>query len=192
LADAANDQRPSIDTARKISRAELVRGYVKIGLLGFGGVAPWARHIIVEERKWLSDREYAAVLGVGTILPGPNTVNAAVMIGDRFQGPIGAILCLVAIMAAPLLALIAIATLYARFVSAPDVAAAVTGASAAAAGLIIGAALKMASKLPLATLAAFLGLCAFVAVGLLQLPLVPVVIVLAPLSVIGAMRERRG
>jgi chromate transporter len=47
---------------RNISKAELFFGFLKIGLLGFGGVAPWARHIIVEERRWLSDREFAEIL----------------------------------------------------------------------------------------------------------------------------------
>ncbi len=72
---------------KQISKAELFLGFLTIGLLGFGGVAPWVRHVIVEERRWLSDKEFAEVLGVGQILPGPNTVNAAVIIGDHFQGP---------------------------------------------------------------------------------------------------------
>jgi chromate transporter len=181
----------SPQSAEALSRSELFSGFLKIGLLGFGGVAPWARHIIVEERKWLTDKDYAAIIGVGTILPGPNTVNAAVMIGDRYQGPIGALLCLVALMAAPIAILIGVATIYAKVVAAPPVAAAIGGASAAAAGLIIGAALKMARKLPLATTTAFFGLCAFLAVGFLQWPLVPVVCALAPLSLIGAILERR-
>ncbi len=37
--------------------------YTKIGILGFGGVAAVARHVIVEERKWLDDQEYATYLG---------------------------------------------------------------------------------------------------------------------------------
>ena len=67
-------------------RLELFLGYLKIGLLGFGGVAAWARHVIVEERRWLTEREYAEVLGLGQVLPGPNVGNAAVMIGRRFHG----------------------------------------------------------------------------------------------------------
>jgi chromate transporter len=32
-----------------------------------------ARHVIIEERRWLTEKEFAAILGVGQILPGPNT-----------------------------------------------------------------------------------------------------------------------
>src|ERR1700755_2742534 len=62
----------------EVSKAELFFGFLKIGMLGFGGIAPWARHVIVEERRWLTEKEFAAILGVGQILPGPNTMNASV------------------------------------------------------------------------------------------------------------------
>ena len=55
---------------RAVSKRELFFGFLKIGLLGFGGIAPWARHVIVEERQWVTDKEFAAILGVGQILPG--------------------------------------------------------------------------------------------------------------------------
>ena len=40
----------------------------------------------------MTDKEFAAILGIGQILPGPNTMNAAVMLGDRFQGSVRAAL----------------------------------------------------------------------------------------------------
>ena len=67
--------------AETVSLLELFSGFARIGLMGFGGVAPVARHVIVEERKWLDDRDYAAVLGVGQILPGANVLNGAGMTG---------------------------------------------------------------------------------------------------------------
>jgi len=170
---------------------ELFLGFLKIGLLGFGGVAPWARRVVVEERRWLSEREYAAFLGVGQALPGPNTTNIAIMIGDRFQGGVGALIAVTALMAMPLLILVAIATLYERFAARPDVAAAIGGSAAAAAGLVIGTALKMTRRLAPGRTAVLFGLLAFGAVGLLGLPLIQVVVVLAPLSIAAAGLERR-
>jgi chromate transporter len=112
---------------KQISKAELFLGFLTIGLLGFGGVAPWVRHVIVEERRWLSDKEFAEVLGVGQILPGPNTVNAAVIIGDHFQGPIGVLLCLLGMMAMPLVIVTALAAVYDRFASIAELGAATSG-----------------------------------------------------------------
>jgi len=176
---------------REISRTELFLGFLKIGLLGFGGIAPWARHVIVEERGWVSDKDYAAVLGIGQVLPGPNTMNMAVMLGDRFQGTAGAVLSLLGLMAMPLLILVGLATLYARFAAVPWVGAAVGGAASGAAGLVIGTALKMIRNIRPTPMAWLFGLLAFVAIGVLQLPLVAVVVVLVPLSIAAAALERR-
>jgi chromate transporter len=175
----------------EVGPRELFLGFARIGLLGFGGVAAIARHVIVEEREWLDDRDYAAVLGMGQILPGANTVNAAVIIGDRFHGPRGAIAAVLGLMAAPLAVLIAVAGLYSRFGDLPDVQAGLKGAAAAAAGLVIGTALKMARNLKPEPAAALAGAAAFAAAAIFAIPLVWTVLLLAPLSVFFVWRGRR-
>jgi chromate transporter len=176
---------------RRVSKSDLFFGFLNIGMLGFGGVAPWARHVIIEERRWLTDDEYAEILGVGQILPGPNTMNAAIFIGNRFQGVAGALLSLLGQIAVPLVIVTLLSLVYARFASVPEVEAALTGAAASAAGLVLGTGLKMARKVRPAFLPSLIVVAAFVTVGLLQWPLVPVVIVLAPLGVAVARPERR-
>ncbi|HEY2816510.1 MAG TPA: chromate transporter, partial [Casimicrobiaceae bacterium] len=49
---------------RPIARTTLFLAFLKIGLLGFGGVLPWARRVLVEERAWLTDREFAEMIGM--------------------------------------------------------------------------------------------------------------------------------
>jgi chromate transporter len=176
---------------RRVSRTELFLGFLKIGVLGFGGIAPWARHVIVEERGWLSEKEFASVLGIGQILPGPNTMNAAVIIGDRFQGPVGALLCLAGQMALPLVIVTSLGVAYERFASIHEVKAGLVGAAAGAAGLVLGTALKMACRLKPTALALLITAAAFVAVGLLEWPLVPVVAALVPLAIAAAALEGR-
>jgi len=179
------------ETRRHVSKLELFLGFLKIGLLGFGGIAPWARHVIIEERRWLTDKEFAAILGVGQILPGPNTMNASIMIGDRFQGVGGVLACLLGQMAMPLVIVTSLAVVYERFASVPEVRAALVGAAAGASGLVLGTALKMARKIKPSLLALAIAVMAVVAIGLLQWPLVPVVCVLVPLGIAAAALERR-
>jgi chromate transporter len=181
----------SDDVLRAVGKRELFLGFLKIGLLGFGGIAPWARHVIIEERRWLTEQEFAAILGIGQILPGPNTMNASVMIGDRFQGVGGVLACLLGQMAMPLVIVTSLAVVYERFASVPEVKAALAGAAAGAAGLVLGTALKMAQKIKLKPLALLVGAMAFVAIGLLEWPLVPVVAVLVPLGIVAAALEHR-
>ena len=176
---------------RTVSLGELFRGFLKIGLLGFGGVAAVARHVIVEDRAWLSELEYASLLGIGQILPGANVVNTSVMIGDRFQGWAGALVCLGGLLAMPLAVLCLLAMLYDRFARLPDVQALMTGLAAAAAGLVLGTACKMARRLKPTRLAMLFGLSALLAVGILRLPLLWSVAVLAPLSIGAVLWQRR-
>ena len=182
---------PDRASPRIVSKGELFLGFLKIGLLGFGGVAPWARHVIIEERRWLTDKEFAEILGIGQILPGPNTMNAAVIIGDRFQGVPGVLLCLLGQMAMPIVIVISLATVYERFASVPEVRAGLIGAAAGAAGLLMGTGLKMIQRIRPTPLALAVGALGFGAIGLLGWPLVPVVSILVPLGVAAAALERR-
>jgi chromate transporter len=177
--------------APPVSRSDLFLGFAKIGLLGFGGVAPWARHVIVGERRWLDEREYASVLGVGQALPGPNTINAAVMIGDRFHGAVGSLLAVTGILCMPVAVLIGIALLYDRIAGLPPVAAGIGAGASAAAGLVIGTALKMARRLRPDAAALVVGLAAFVVVGLLHVPMVWAILGLGAVSIALVRWQRR-
>jgi chromate transporter len=169
--------------AGHIRLKQLFLGFLKIGLLGFGGLAPVAHHVIVEDRAWVTEQEYASLLGLGQILPGGNIINLAVIMGDRFQGIRGSLTALAALMAMPLAILMALALLYERFAGLAVVRTAIGGSAAVAAGLVIGTAAKILWKLRLSWIALLFAAMAFAAVGLLQLSLVPVIVVLAPLSV---------
>jgi len=169
------------------TRPELFLGYLKIGLFGFGGVAAWARRVIVEERRWLTEREYAEVLGLGQVLPGPNVGNAAVMIGRRFHGLPGALLTTGGIYSAPLVILIVLCLLYDRYGQLPAVAPAMAGIAAAAAGMVIGTAAKMVGKLKLAPEAIALLLLAAFCAAWLRLPLPLIVLALAPVSIFASL-----
>lgn len=170
---------------------DLFLAFLKIGLLGFGGVAPVARHVLVEERAWLTEKEYASLLGIGQVLPGANTINATAMIGDRFQGLPGVMAAIAGLMIMPIAILIGLALLYERFAQLTQVRAAMSGSAAAAAGLIMGTAIKMASRIELSQVAVVFGLLAFGAVGLLHFSLIAAVLVLAPLSIAAAFLRRR-
>jgi chromate transporter len=174
-----------------VSRGGLFFGFLSLGLLGFGGIAPWARHVIVERRRWLSERDYAAFVGMGQVLPGSNTINASVLIGQRFHGTVGAVIAVVGLMTMPLLVLVGLAVLYERFATVPEIRAGLVGASAAAAGMVIGTALKMAWRLRPTPTATLIGAAAFAAAAIVGLPLLLTVAVLVPLSIGTKFLERR-
>lgn len=170
-------------------RAALFFGYFKIGMFGFGGVAAWARRVIVEERRWMTEREYAEVLGLGQVLPGPNVGNAAVMIGRRFHGLPGALLATAGLYFAPLIILIGLCLFYDRYGQVPAVAPIMAGIAAGAAGMVIGTALKMIGKLKMQWDALVVLALAALAATVLRVPLPIIVVVLAPVSIALSLRR---
>jgi len=169
---------------RSISLFELFKGFATIGLLGFGGVAVMARHVIVEQYKWLSEKEYATILGMGQVLPGANVVNASVVIGDRFQGPKGSFVCVLGIMVLPIIILLLFAMLYDRFGQLPAVSVALTGAGAAAAGMVLATGLKMAIKVKLDLASWLIVGLAILGVLVWRVPMVYVVLALIPTALL--------
>lgn len=161
---------------------DLFLGFLKIGLMGFGGVAAIARHVIVIEREWLSDEEYGKLLGLCQALPGANTVNVAVMLGDRFQGVIGALVSVVGLMAMPLTTLVAAATVYDHVAGHPLARLVLSGAAVSAAGMILGAAAKLLVRARPSPAGWICAAAAMVAVAGFEMPLPWTLACLAPLS----------
>ena len=166
-----------------VGTSALFFGFLKIGVSGFGGVLPFARRMIVDERRWLSELEFLDVLSLSQFLPGPNVVNVSIIIGRRFGGVIGSLAACTGLMLMPLVIVLALATLYAQVAQFDAVRGALTGVSASASGLILATALKLAR--PLRENAWQIGVCivAFVCIALLRVPLLWLLAVLCPLSI---------
>jgi len=174
-----------------LSLSALFFGFLKVGLSGFGGVMPFARRMIVDQRRWLNESEFLDVLTLSQFLPGPNIVNVSVIIGRRFQGVAGSIAACGGLMLMPLVIVLTLATVYAQYAQVEAVRGACSGVSASASGLIVATALKLAR--PIRESAWQVGICVvvFVGIALLRIPLMWVLAALCPLSVGIAWRTRR-
>ncbi len=180
------------DATTPPTRLGLFLGYGKMGLLGFGGVAAWSRYVVVEDKRWMTEREYAEVLGLGQILPGPNVGNTAIMIGRRFHGLPGALLATGGLYSGPLCILMMLALFYDNFGQEPGVAQAMQGIAVAAAGMVVATALKMGQNLRPPPELIAVGLAAVIAAAFLRLPLLLVVAILAPLGIWLSVRRAFG
>jgi chromate transporter len=77
--------------ARPASTTELFFTFNRLALQGFGGVLAIAQHELVERQRWLTRQQFVEMLALSQVLPGPNVVNLALMLGDRFFGWRGAL-----------------------------------------------------------------------------------------------------
>ncbi len=166
------------------SLRELFLGFGAAGLMGFGGVLPWARRMIVEQRRWLSAAEFNDLLALCQFLPGPNVVNLSVALGSRYHGVPGALAAIGGLLTAPVVIAVGLGGLYARYGGLPVVQGAFAGLAAAAAGLVVATAAKIAWPLRAQPLGVGMAVVACVLIALVRLPLLPTMLALVPLSVL--------
>lgn len=174
------------------SSLQLFTAFSRLSLMGFGGVLPIAQRELVERLGWLRVEEFAELLSVGQVLPGPNVVNLSLMVGDRYFGLRGALAALAGMLLLPLILVLIFAALYQQFAVVPAVAGAVRGMGAVSAGLVMAIALKLLPALRRNPLGRRrwvpVTLLVVLAAGWWRWPLVAVIVLLGGLSCLLAWR----
>lgn len=165
--------------------------FFHVGLISFGGVLPFAQRELVDKRKWLTSEEFAEMLSLGQILPGPNVVNLSIMFGGRYFGVVGSLLAFAGLMCAPLVILLVLANLYGSFSHFPVVQHAVQATAAVSAGLMLSVGINMLTKMRKNWGDRLIVSLAFVGSGLIALPLLLVLAVLIPVSILFVWRSRQ-
>ena len=163
---------------------EMFTSFLLLGLIGFGGVLPLSRRMIVEQRRWMTGEDFTELLGLCQFLPGGNIINVAAALGMRFHGVAGALFAITGLVAAPVAIVLALGTIYARFHDDPRVAHLFAGLSAAAAGLLVSMALKIALPLRHRPVGVVVAALSFIAIAVLRLPLLPTMLALVGISML--------
>jgi chromate transporter len=171
---------------RPHSLSELFIAFTLLALQGFGGVLAVVQRELVEKRRWLTLEEFVEEWATAQIMPGPNVVNLALMLGHRYFGFQGAMVALAGMLLAPLVVVLLLAMLYGNFAQNPQVQGALRGMGAIAAGLIVATGLKMIAALKTNPLGRpwciGLAMATFVAVAWLRIPLAYVIVSLGVLA----------
>jgi len=185
----------AFERPRPESLPDLFVAFTVLALQGFGGVLAVVQRELVERKRWLSQDEFVEDWAVAQIMPGPNVVNLAMMIGSRYFGLRGALTALAGMLAVPLVLILLLAVLHARFADNAQVAGALRGMAAVSAGLIaaVGLKLTVALKRSPVSLPWCLAIvaCGFVLVALLKFPLAYVLLALGSLGCVLAYRNLR-
>ena len=178
---------------RPRSLGDLFVAFTVLALQGFGGVLPVVQRELVERKRWLTHEEFIEDWAVAQIMPGPNVVNLAMMIGARWFGLAGAMTAIAGMIALPLVVVLLLAALHARFAHLPAVAGSLRGMAAVSAGMIAAVGLRLGATL--AHNPVPLPWCAGIAAGafvLLAWVRVPLVWVLPALGGLGCVLAWRG
>ena len=127
--------------------AALYLTFFKFGLLCFGGgyiLIPLLQSELVEGRKVLAAQEFADLVSVAQVTPGPIGINTATYVGFTQQGVVGAVLATLGIVTPTLVLVILAAKVLKRYHSSVPVQGFLRGMRPASLGLIFAAALIFA------------------------------------------------
>jgi len=128
---------------RAVPLAALFTEFLIVSLCGFSGGIVWARRIAVENRRWISDREFADIVGLCQFMPGPNIIGIAVCIGAKVRGGVGTIAAISGFLIIPWAAGLALGVLYLEYAHLPVLRNVLGGIAAAAAGLLIATGIRL-------------------------------------------------
>jgi chromate transporter len=134
-------------TAMRASLADLVRYFLYLGALGFGGpvaLAGFMHRDLVEKRRWIDEEEYRLGLALAQIMPGPLAAQLAIALGYFQRGILGATAVGLAFVVPSFLMVVAISIAYRRFGGLWWMQALFYGIGAAVIAVIAIAAYKLA------------------------------------------------
>ncbi|HXL80074.1 MAG TPA: chromate transporter [Pyrinomonadaceae bacterium] len=135
------------DTRRELERIAatptlggLFLSLLKIGIVGFGGgyaVISQIRSLVVHQRRWLTEQDFAGGFALAQSLPGTAAGNMATYVGLRLRGWRGAAVAITGFILPSMLMMIVLAILYRHLRYLPDTDRLFRGLNAAVVALVI-------------------------------------------------------
>lgn len=121
---------------------EVTTLFLRLGATAFGGPAAHIvvmRHEVVERRAWMTDAEYAEVIALANLVPGPNSTEVAMHVGRRRAGAWGLVAAGVAFILPAFVLMTALAWAYAEYGTRPRFQSALTAIAPVVVVLILDA-----------------------------------------------------
>jgi chromate transporter len=112
------DETASGATAGQPGLGVLVRYFLRLGTLGFGGpiaVVGYMQRDLVEARGWISKKDFLDGVALGQTMPGPLAAQVAMWAGYLKRGAAGAAATALAFIAPSFLMVTAVAAVYAHY-----------------------------------------------------------------------------
>lgn len=120
--------------------------FFKIGLFGFGGgyaMISMIRMDVVDDYQWMSASEFADLLAVSQMTPGPISINTATFVGFSEAGVLGSIIATISLCLPSILLMALVLALYFKHKESEYVKRPMAFMLPVVAGLIIAAGILM-------------------------------------------------
>lgn len=96
--------------------------FCKIGLFSFGGgyaILAMIQQEVVTKNAWITSSEFADIVAISQMTPGPIAINAATFIGYRQGGILGSVACTLGVIFPSIILMLAITLTYIKLSKLP-------------------------------------------------------------------------
>src|SRR5438093_4887276 len=141
-------EEPNASPGASVPFARFVRYFLGLGTWGFGGPIAtdgYMQRDLVEQRAWMSRRDFLDGVALGQTMPGPLAAQVAMWVGYLQAGAVGALGTAVPFILPSLAIVLAVSYLYVRFEGLAAVQSLFYGIAPAVMASIAVAAVKLAA-----------------------------------------------
>lgn len=170
--------------APQVSLGSIFSTFLMAGAISFGGgVVAYLREYLVSDTKWLDDEGFLDALEISQTLPGLNSVNMSVIVGDKLRGIPGAIAAVLGMILPGATVVMGLGLAWREQAHNPQIKFFLIGVAAAAVGLLTTVTLQLGHKQFVHALDLGIVLVTFAAVSLFHVPLYLVLLIIGPIAV---------
>jgi chromate transporter len=161
----------------------IFREFLLIGAVSFGGgIVAYERLLLVDKRKWLTPDEFMATLAISQTMPGLNSVNLALLAGDRLQGFWGACTAAIGLMLPGGLFVLIAGVAYSAGADHPIMNILLAGVAAGATGLLASITYQIGDQHFRHMRSLSMIVATFVLMSVLKFSLVTVLLIMVPIG----------
>ena len=182
LVQGAQEHRAPADLPRP-SLFELFWQFMIIGAVSFGGgIIAYEQILLVEKKKWLDLDDFMATLAISQTMPGLNSVNMAVLTGDRLRGVLGAFAAGIGLILPGAAFVLIVGIAYLAKPDHPIADLLLAGIAAGATGLLAAITYKIGQAHLQHVISCIIIITTFVLMSIFKLPLIIVLLIMAPIA----------
>ncbi len=155
--------------------------WLKIGLLSFGGPAAqiaMMNRLVVEQRQWLTEKQFLSALSFCMLLPGPEAMQLATYCGWRRHGLAGGLVSGGLFVIPGAIVILALAAIYVSYGDMPIIDALFYGLKTAVLVVVIQALVNVSKRALKSQTAWLIAIASFVAIFFFNVPF-PVIVTTA-------------
>jgi chromate transporter len=158
--------------------------FLLIGAVSFGGgIIAYERILLVEKRQWLSADEFMAYLAISQTMPGLNSVNLAVLVGNHLRGLPGSFLASLGLILPGSLFILGVGIIYVSAADHPLANIVLGGIAASAAGLLTAITYRIGDQHWKHVKSLGIIVSTFLLMSIVKLSLPLVILIMAPIAI---------